>query len=619
MAQGIIAQEIQGVRSDLKNAPLVVSTTASQLQGKQWNILLLHQEAETEMYPDGCDIEATKRHLASLRDNSISTPTVFTKKTRANAPTIGKNFVGTKLHSMAPADNAFGISNGGKIVCADNWNLMFADTNGTVYKDSIVWNDFFANRPEFQNGVYDPRVLYDNIADRFIVIICGSYFDSAQNKIIVAFSKTNDPMMGWNIYSVPGNPLQNGCWSDYPSVGMNDDELFISTNLFKSVSPYNYNQAVIYQIKKDSGYFAGNSIQYKLWSGNIKISANKPAFTIAPTTEGFGKSYSAGMWLVSQWPDQDNKVTLFRITGSIADSTSQLISTHINVPNYSVCADGFIYDPASNIKDSISTGSSIVQNAFVSDSFLHYTFAANIYSWCGIHYGRINLFSNTANVKSFGLQGTDLSYPSVAAFGHNSKDKSVVIGYLRADTTRFPCIEAVSVDNDFMFSPNVLLRKGDTMMDILTPPQYVGYKERWGDYTSIQKKYNNNYPEVWFAGSYAANNSRPNATNTWLSQLINKEAPLQLQNPLKNSESKPTVFPNPGYQQFWYKFNIQSEQEMNISIFDINGKKVKELLDTEIEKGDHEFSFNKGMLPSGNYILKFAGENYNQAVPFVVQ
>jgi hypothetical protein len=164
------AQLAVGKASPIQQTPLLESTTAATLQGKLWNIVVENKEAEVELYPTSARVEEKKEAFAKLRaagTQQYSLP----KKTRTLAPVQGINFKGNQLHSLVPTDNSMAISRDGRIVSVDNWNLTYADNTGTIIKDSIVWNDFLNNNANFQNGKYDPRVIYDNVHDRFITII----------------------------------------------------------------------------------------------------------------------------------------------------------------------------------------------------------------------------------------------------------------------------------------------------------------------------------------------------------------------------------------------------------------------------------------------------------------
>jgi hypothetical protein len=296
----------------------------------------------------------------------------------------------------------------------------------------------------------------------------------------------------------------------------------------------------------------------------------------------------------------------------------QLLSYQYKIPYYSVCANGFIYDPPTGYLDSINTGSAVTQNAYRIGDILHFTFDANIDTgWCGLQYGRINLSTQSAMVKSFGNAHTMLCYPAVAPFGFDDNDKSAVICYLQADTSLYPQVCAVAIDDDMQFSTPIVLRKGDTTINMLAPPAQNNMPERWGDYTGIQKKYNTTIPEVWCAGAYAGNNSRKASYNTWISQLINSTTPLAFPS-TKNEYVPIQIYPNPSYQDFVLEFETKNIGNTTISVFDVQGKKVKEILNSALLQGKYKLHFNKGVLPSGMYNIIINNDTRQENIKFQV-
>ena len=50
---------------------------------------------------------------------------------------------------------------------------------------------------------------------------------------------------------------------------------------------------------------------------------------------------------------------------------------------------------------------------------------------------------------------------------------------------------------------------------------------------------------------------------------------------------------------------------LEIKILDLNGRVIKNLYKSSSKIGENVFSFNKGALASGNYILNFSLNNHN--------
>ena len=70
--------------------------------------------------------------------------------------------------------------------------------------DTALFPEYRISLSSFVNGVsnghyFDPKVIYDPISDRFILVLLK---DSSpdDSELIVCFSTTNNPLDDWNIY-----------------------------------------------------------------------------------------------------------------------------------------------------------------------------------------------------------------------------------------------------------------------------------------------------------------------------------------------------------------------------------------------------------------------------------
>lgn len=411
---------------------------------------------------------------------------------------------------------------------------------------------------------------------------------------------------------MPGNLFNDTTFSDYPNAAINDNELFINLNLFKCDPPYNYGQTVIFQIDLAKGYAGLPNLDYKVWGNNITTSTGLPGFTLVPAPNGLGQSNTDGMHFVSTWPDgDDTNVYVYKITKPLLDTSSQLLQYTYKIPKFYVCANGKIKNPVNGIVDSINTGSSVTQSAFLLDNNIHFTFGADFNNgWCGLNYGRINLNTQTAEVKQFGINGTYLSYPAVASFGNNSLEKTSALCYVQADTNILPQTCAISIDDAMSFSNPVVIKTGDTIVDILNANNNPGYAERWGDYSGIQRRYNSpsGLPEVWMAGAYGATNARPASYNTWLAQLLNTIYPTSTtQTTVANTQSK--VYPNPVIDIFTTEFYNASQSNVQVYLINNNGQILQTMYNGNMPKGKCSLQFNKGKLATGMYALQILQDN----------
>jgi hypothetical protein len=101
------------------------------------------------------------------------------------------------------------------------------------------------------NEAFDPRVLFDRYADRWI-ISAGANAASPTAYVLIGVSQTNDPTGAWNLYKVSVD-AHGASWADYPTLGFNGDWIVLQTNVF-TTSQGAYVGSYIYAFDKADLY-----------------------------------------------------------------------------------------------------------------------------------------------------------------------------------------------------------------------------------------------------------------------------------------------------------------------------------------------------------------------------
>ena len=467
---------------------------------------------------------------------------------RAVNPAIGTNFEANWSLEGTPPDNTMAISNGGYIVTANNDGIEYYSSNGSyLYFD--YWADFY-NDNNLTATIFDPKVIYDSGEDRFVLVtLHGSNVNSS--KVLVAFSKTNNPQDGWWVYTLTGNPLNNNCWLDYPGLGVSTNEIYITGNLFQGNS---FNQSIIYQIPKAAGY-AGGSLDWQYWS-NLTADPYE-AFSLVPASYGFEGNYGPGIYFVSNESSGESSIRFWDLTDDMSGAP-ELNSYTISTTAYAPAADALQF--GSN--DKLDNGDCRIQSAFYLNGFLHFVFHSDIgEGWNGINYNRINTGSFTIQNATLGLQGSyDYSYPAVVPFSTSLTDKGVMIAFLRSSEDIYPQVRVVNCDNNMQWSPSALVKEGETFVDFLNDD------ERWGDYTGIARRQNSSTGRIWLAGCYGADIPGQNFFNTYKTWIAEVYAGSVVGVKENTSVSNFSVFPNPAYDMMTIQFTVDQREMTTISL-----------------------------------------------------
>ena len=535
--------------------------------------------------PDHELIEKMKEDKLLLKQQQSQSNRIGSESSAQSVtPIVGSNWLGNVNNGGSPLDNSIAISNGGIIVSVANTTLEIDNTSGTL----LFYNDLptFFNDPTITNTC-DPVVLYDRIADRFILFFQECAGNSSNSYLCICFSKTNNPATGgWWKYKLTGNPLNNSCWFDYPKMAVSNNELYIAGNLFTNGGTFD--QAILYQIEKAAGY-SGGSINWQYW---YNISGSP--FTLMPVGSGQGLSYTPGCYLVATVAGGSSTIKLYDLTDDMSGAPS------LNYYSVSTTA----YSPAADASQSgtaclLDNGDCRVLSGFYLNGIIHFAFHSDIGSgWNGINYNRLTVSSTTNVSSTFGLTGSyDYSYPSISSYATTATDKSVMIGFGRTSSSIFPEVRVVNCDNSMTWGGSTLVKSSSS---------YVSYtsstNERWGDYTGTARKHNSSSPSIWMNGMYGTSS---NLWNTWIAEIHDNGTTGLEENKNDNSIK---VYPNPIVETFFVDFTLAANTTLFINVVDINGRTVKELYNGKAFAGNNSFSFNKANLSSGTYFLIIKNE-----------
>lgn len=410
-------------------------------------------------------------------------------RTTAISPTRGVNFTGNLNDGSPTQDNSIAISNGGLIVSVSNARInMYNSAGASLYSSPInAW------LPYGTRAYSNPQVMYDVTADKY-VFTCQSYPVSDTSKVFVAFSRSNNPTAGWYCYMVNGDPLGTSLGFDFPRIGINDSELFITGNLYNSpgTSSVSFNKPMIFQMNKINGY-AGAALNYVYYSyvfGN-------PTFML-PLSDG-QSTLATGMHMVSTKDTGGSTFSLYKITGNWARSPSITYST-VNTATYRVPADAAQLGST----DRLDVGDCRALSGFYLNGYLHFAFNCDAGSgFSGISYHRVDPVTLADSMRVLGASGADNAYPSVVSYATRSSDPTVIIGYVSTSASTYPDIRAVQCDSTLVWSGTTVVKASPTFIS------GTGGTATWGSYTGTCRKHNSTAPSIWMNAMYA------NAGRVW--------------------------------------------------------------------------------------------------------
>lgn len=588
-------ESIQFTRSERFSEPCLGSRKYQDVT-ENW-LRTVSSRAIKHSSPNKSELDRIKEEKTRLKfENTSREQNPEVASPLAVTPVLGTNFLGNELFGGTPADNSMAISNGGIIVSADNATMEIYDGDAqNPYLFTLQGHsDFFSFlNPAPTGNIYDPKVLYDSQADRFIYLILhGS--SSAQSELLICFSQSNNPAQdGWWVYRIQANQAHPGSWFDYPNIGVSNNEFYVTGNMFTDAGQNSGN--ILYQIEKNACY-NGQNINYQYWS-DVTDQGNEMAFTMVPLSWGQQGNYGPGVLLVAnETSNPSDRVIAFDLTDDMSAANEQLNAYSVNTSGFDV--GGQAAQNGSNVL--LDIGDNRIQNGFYLNGTIHMVFTSDIQQgWNGINYKRISASDLSVQESTFGNAGThDYCYPAVASSGTSVDDKSVIIGFLRSGQDIFPEFRAVNCDHNMEWSNSVQIKAGEDDVNIGGQSP-----DRWGDYSGISRR-NGADRTVWASGCYGMSGNNwgvNNGWNTWIGELTDGGQPgaiSELQN-----QTKLRVYPNPSIEQFSIEFEMAERADIQVSIYDMKGQLVKLLLEDNMKPGLKTLRFNRNALSAGTYTI----------------
>lgn len=145
----------------------------------------------------------------------------------------GARFPGITATGWDPPDPTLATGPNHVVVTVNTSIAFFSKTGTKQFQQDLGPNGFFASvNPT--NFVFDPKVFFDQVSRRFVVVAPELDQAGGQSKCLVAVSDDADPNGTWYKYRIEAKTSNGGneFWLDYPGWGYNKDAFVITGNMF---------------------------------------------------------------------------------------------------------------------------------------------------------------------------------------------------------------------------------------------------------------------------------------------------------------------------------------------------------------------------------------------------
>lgn len=204
-----------------------------------------------------------------------------------------------------------------------NSNIDIYERDGTRVK-SISLASFFGYTKQV---LFDPRCVYDLMRNRWVITAEANPESSTIQRQFIAVSITDDPTGSFYIYDINVmaksiRVMSKGDFWDFPQLGMNQDAIIITANIFTGI-PLTYKTTCMFAVAKDLVY-NGRSFRVSMFKDL--------AGTLAPPIV---LDDNPKVFLVAA-PDNSNAIVKYTLENPTDRRSISLTSSTISVPAYSI-------------------------------------------------------------------------------------------------------------------------------------------------------------------------------------------------------------------------------------------------------------------------------------------
>ena len=415
-------------------------------------------------------------------------PSAPSLQSGARAPAMGTNFNGIGMesdssmfiHTPPDTNAATGLD---RIVEVTNGHVaIYNKSGGLIAGGDIIGaggvdlNSFCA--PVLTaKGCFDPKVIYDQAADRFVaVVLDGS--TSSDSWLHIMVSKTSSPAnltTDWDkfVHSASTTTLPDPAWFDYPGLGVSPDAVVVTGNMFN-----------------DSSFFQGTTIRVfdkaELYDGDasatyVDIIRNPVSggFTIQPAHH-LSAPPSGTFYLFQR--DFSSQLAVTALTG--VPSSPAVNVSFLPTADQGLCVSDA---PQKDTSKKIDTVCPRMMNAVYRDGSLWGTLTGSnssnsraVVQWFEVKTN--NFPSSTPTLRQHGAidagSGENTLMPSISV----DACKNAALTYTQSSSSRFPEMRYTARTAfdplSSMQSPVVAKTSVSFYDDFSSGP------ERWGDYSS---------------------------------------------------------------------------------------------------------------------------------------
>ncbi|MCW5941137.1 MAG: proprotein convertase P-domain-containing protein [Fimbriimonadaceae bacterium] len=198
------------------------------------------------------------------------------KETRG-APEM--RFPGISYTGWIPPDPDMAVGPNHYIEVVNSRMAIYQKSNGSAtFQQNLDGANFFSGLGA-TNFTFDPKVFYDPVSQRFVVLILEEQDSPQVSKVLMAVSDDSDPNGTWFKYRLEAAQVLSGnnTWMDYPGMGFTSDAFVVCGNQFGFSGGYG---GVQFMILPKATMLTGGSVtvtRYQTSSSSFSVQLSQAA------------------------------------------------------------------------------------------------------------------------------------------------------------------------------------------------------------------------------------------------------------------------------------------------------------------------------------------------------
>lgn len=362
------------------------------------------------------------------------------------------------------------------LVVAKNSKMAIVDkSSGFIEYDRQLHLWFFDVLVDPENdSVFDPRAVYDEYGERFILMACVKNDSDERGSYVISVSSTSDPHDDWHMYRID---LNNNEWVDFPGLAFSGQYITLTGNIYEFGNGFKSSQAVVMD---KSEVYAGNSDPYYLYYVDLQAENGTDAFRPFPVNQG-GDDGST-IYLIHAYHSGGNKMTIIEITDPLLIFGESTTVHTVDISDYTPPRPEGAEQPDTDDRLEMDAGFSN-RGVMASDGNIWCTQSVK-HDWDGdaedetiIYWYEIDPTDmKVSKSGNFGYPDDYFWYPAIA-----TNLGGTMIVYARSSNDLYASVDCVAIDKDTYDYHFESLKNGESAYEISDKNNV----EQWGDYLAI--------------------------------------------------------------------------------------------------------------------------------------